>query len=170
MASYHHPASGVMQHRPGLTSHNPTYSALQSRSLYGSSSPLSYLNSSLSYKSPYTTYGGTASGYGAVTLPTSASPSHSHSFHQYSSGLSSYPGSSVSLNNERLYPQTIRSRSLHSNNYTSPYASTFGARCNSSLSVQSDVSEGYGVRFLYLYKQILLLAKKVGLLSNNTSN
>lgn len=130
-----------------------SYSSLLGGSSYSSSSSPSYLNKSSptrtnaysnssgslnSYQNPYTTYGGTSSGYGALTLPSShssigslnlATPSTSYG---YLNGFSS-----------RSSPSVHRAGS-----FNKPKAKidsgSFGSRSSSLQSLAG--SEGYVVR------------------------
>lgn len=134
----------------GLSPTNSTYTpSILSKS---SKTPSSYLKNSysnsannLNYQNPYTTYGGTASGYGGLTLPTSHSsvsslsisiPSTSYNYHNHTSNH-------ANTSNNRLSAQ----RNDSFNRAKTKPSSSFGSRSSSLQSLAG--SEGYIVRKLH---------------------
>jgi hypothetical protein len=126
----------------------PSYLNKSSPTSSGYKSPYSNSTSSLnSYQNPYTTYGGTASGYGGLTLPSS-SPNIS------SYGLSS-PSSSYS------YLNSLSSRNASSINRAGSFnkpkpkleSTSFDSRSSSLQSLAG--SEGYAVRVMNLLTRIM---------------
>lgn len=97
-----------------------------------------YTNSinNLNYQSPYTTYGGTASGYGGLTLPSQAS---------ISSLNLAIPSTSYSYNRSADKRRSIQ-KTESFNRPKTKSSSEFGSRSSSLQSLAG--SEGYVVRTL----------------------
>lgn len=138
----------------GNSSYSSPSSYLSKSSPTSPTSPNSYKNayssstSSLnSYQNPYTTYGGTASGYGALTLPSS------HHTSIGSLNLAAPSSSSYGYSNGSL--STRPSTSIHrggSFNKPKPKFDSVGSIGSRSSSLQSLAgSEGYVVRIVLAF-------------------
>lgn len=144
--------SSLLGMSPTNSSYSPSILSKSNKSA-GSFMKNSYSNSvnNLNYQNPYTTYGGTSSGYGALTLPAAhssvsslnlAAPSTSYNYHNHSAN--SYNG------NNRLLAQ----RTDSFNRTKSKPSSTFGSRSASLQSLAG--SEGYIVRDRQRLSRMLL--------------